>query len=955
MDAMSGGLNSQPALDQYSKQFRDMPDAAIRGVGDAVASIPDMAIAAGKLAMEGGFNPRMGQSERVKRFANTTYMPINPMMQDALTRAGVAETEGGNNLTRFVSGAMAPYAMGKYAGAVGDAIGAAERRALSNAERGMFAGVGAKNADLKALKVAEKLEADGVDKDVIWGQTGWGRGVDNKWRFEIDDSKAILNDSLDNADGLGVGGVISHPDVKANYSQTDNLSIDRMRQLGGNTLPKGSYNRSILNNVENEPYMPSIVIDAKDAGRAKDIGLHEIQHNLQDLENFGHGGSPINAFSFSGPDSATSLYKQMRKDIRKPLTLDDYVQKAWGGIKSEFAVRDYDLYLKSLKKPISANIDRTLQETAAREWYRRQSGEVEARNVQTRMNMTPAERLLTPPWKTEDVARDKQIVRFGGGKSMSLPTDDLPMTGGIPTKSDLIKARQIVEDAAKRHGLEMSPTAGGGEPGWGGGMTNSKYASFRASAPDGKKFTNIDVRVSDHGEPMKRLQSGYGSNLSFDGSQSLDEFAAKTNDLFSSVSTKYKPNDLPMDEASRIVTYRGSDLHPDILNAIKPIVGKKQRSQELSNIKKMQIPIEEMEAKRRLLPKRDLPVFDVNNIPTGSWLLGSPADAMKGAAELTEINGLKLKAPVRLDGGIDYAQMHKSPGWSSEKSAGTVWMNNVNKQLADGKDIWPSIVAMSARGTTSTKAMANLQTQRLANIEIPRRSADAMTKMLRGHKVSVKTDNGYRVTFPFKDAPSFRNQNEMAEYIDGLELTQRGRFFEALDRAKTLDEGVPNLIPDLASARFALADENQLGIPAGSSGMLITRMNRPMTMAEVLKGQEGYHPGYRYRQSGFDVAGKTDVSIPPQVFWKDAFQKIIDRGRSPKEAAIVLPRPKGGGPLLQEVTNEWKDLVSKVIEDNKKSGSGRNALLPLGAGGAGAISVDYDEEERKLKRDRKRK
>ena len=137
MDAMSGGLNSQPALDQYSKQFRDMPDAAIRGVGDAVASIPDMAIAAGKLAMEGGFNPRMGQSERVKRFADTTYMPINPMMQDALTRAGVAETEGGNNLTRFVSGAMAPYAMGKYAGAVGDAIGAAKRGALSNAERGM--------------------------------------------------------------------------------------------------------------------------------------------------------------------------------------------------------------------------------------------------------------------------------------------------------------------------------------------------------------------------------------------------------------------------------------------------------------------------------------------------------------------------------------------------------------------------------------------------------------------------------------------------------------------------------------------------------------------------------------------------------------------------------------------------------------------------------------------------
>lgn len=271
LDAAGGGLNSKPALAQYTKQVREMPDAAIRGVGDAAAGIPDLPIAGGKLALQGGFNPRMGQSERVKRFDDTTYMPVNPAIQDMLTRAGVAETTGGNNLTRFMAGALAPAAAGKYVSAVDKAIDAAERGALSNAERGMVS---------------------------------------------------------------------------------------------------------------------------------------------------------------------------------------------------------------------------------------------------------------------------------------------------IPTKSDLIKARQIVEDAAKRHGLEMSPTAGGGEPGWGGGMTNSKYASFRASAPDGKKFTNIDVRVSDHGEPMKRLQSGYGSNLSFDGSQSLDDFAAKTNDLFSSVSAKYKPNDLPMDEASRMA--RAKDMGFDM-------------------------------------------------------------------------------------------------------------------------------------------------------------------------------------------------------------------------------------------------------------------------------------------------------------------------------------------------------------------------------------------------------
>ena len=54
------------------------------------------------------------------------------------------------------------------------------------------------------------------------------------------------------------------------------------------------------------------------------------------------------------------------------------------------------------------------------EQYKRLSGEVEARNVQTRIDMTPEQRRLTPPWKTEDVPRSDQIVKYGGaGASLS--------------------------------------------------------------------------------------------------------------------------------------------------------------------------------------------------------------------------------------------------------------------------------------------------------------------------------------------------------------------------------------------------------------------------------------------------------------------------------------------------------------------------------------------------------
>ena len=43
--------------------------------------------------------------------------------------------------------------------------------------------------------------------------------------------------------------------------------------------------------------------------------------------------------------------------------------------------------------------------------YQRTAGEVEARNVQSRMNMSPEERKAKPPWTTEDVPREQQIIR----------------------------------------------------------------------------------------------------------------------------------------------------------------------------------------------------------------------------------------------------------------------------------------------------------------------------------------------------------------------------------------------------------------------------------------------------------------------------------------------------------------------------------------------------------------
>ena len=50
-------------------------------------------------------------------------------------------------------------------------------------QRGIFAGVKAKGADLKQMEAAQELANRGLSRDEIWSKTGWFEDVDGKWKF----------------------------------------------------------------------------------------------------------------------------------------------------------------------------------------------------------------------------------------------------------------------------------------------------------------------------------------------------------------------------------------------------------------------------------------------------------------------------------------------------------------------------------------------------------------------------------------------------------------------------------------------------------------------------------------------------------------------------------------------------------------------------------------------------
>jgi len=181
--------------------------------------------------------------------------------------------------------------------------------------------------------------------------------------------------------------------------------------------------------------------------------LHEVQHAVQEREGFARGGSPeqfvvpyssVEPLYEAGGKLVSLQLDALRKnksiaemanaalanntkrvsELKKMLTPDE-VKDALQLYRDVAAIgKEYNL--------VTTNIDDMSNQLIKRadgvepfDQYQRLAGEAEARNVETRMNMSMDERRATPPWKTLDVPESELIVRGGSGKAMSVG-DDLP-------------------------------------------------------------------------------------------------------------------------------------------------------------------------------------------------------------------------------------------------------------------------------------------------------------------------------------------------------------------------------------------------------------------------------------------------------------------------------------------------------------------------------------------------
>lgn len=252
-----------------------------------------------------------------------------------------------------------------------------------------FGGKGAKTADMVALARAQDLEKAGGGADEIWRETGWGRGADGEWRFEVDDSDAFLESAGPNAPEGHYR--LQHDNVQDSYPEMWG-SLQQSIRRDGSVGAHGSY----------RPSEHTITVRGDSGHRS--TALHEVQHAIQQREGFAEGGA-----SQSFVRDAQSRLADLDAQV-------DWVNEQ---LRLSVGTPDYDRFLE-----MRSDLVRQIREASgnspygraigvlesAHDQYRRLAGEVEARNVQHRMDWTPEQRRETPPWVTEDVPRDQQIV-----------------------------------------------------------------------------------------------------------------------------------------------------------------------------------------------------------------------------------------------------------------------------------------------------------------------------------------------------------------------------------------------------------------------------------------------------------------------------------------------------------------------------------------------------------------
>jgi hypothetical protein len=351
---------------------------------------------------------------------------------------------------------IASNPVGEIGGAVTDMLtgGATGWAAKALAGKGLatFMGVGARNADLKALARAKKMKAAGATPEETVEVTGWSdKFADGKWKWEISDKDADLkpavkeellkmeavNAFLRNR-GQGsaqkswtgdLGDFFKHDEFFEGYPQAKKATVDARLTGSGNSGNSGYFQATPQFHGQNMISPGHIEVRAKTLPGARQTTLHEAGgHLVANEEGFAQGTSTAASLLRPGTP-AYKIYDEGLTRYRQNVTFDEFIIDAQ--LNTPKTKGQYDKTLEMWSDFANGQIEvpqitARFKNAALERAYRENAGEKVAGLIEQRSDLSKDELPWLKHWNMYDVPIDKQIVQIQGHRLKDKPTHASP-------------------------------------------------------------------------------------------------------------------------------------------------------------------------------------------------------------------------------------------------------------------------------------------------------------------------------------------------------------------------------------------------------------------------------------------------------------------------------------------------------------------------------------------------
>jgi len=304
-------------------------------------------------------------------------------------------------------------------------------------------------------------------------------------------------------------------------------------------------------------------------------------------------------------------------------------------------------------------------------------------------------------------------------------------------------------------------------------------------------------------------------------------------------------------------------------------------------------------------------------------LIGETAELMPGdmtmaGKEITHVMGVKLKNPVRMQGGKDF------PAEKLSRELGLVWASDPSvisgyaKQARENPGLLGIYSAMGARSGDFSHHVTDVIIDMTKQADwIPKKQIDRLDEEIRAFKKKNKKTG--EVTQPYKDFPGVLSPKvEKYLYSDG-KGGARKLLADTMEKATYRDKG----FPDLSAIRTVVADpemryrvNDPSAMLAPTGGRIVRFDEAPMTPTVAKSGgnMPAFHKTYRQAISGEDL-GALEMPVPRSLIFPEFFARRRAEGKemsSDRRSAEISN-------VLQRITPEIATDVD-VFQDMYRRG-----------------------------------